>query len=278
MKTIVITGSTRGIGYALACAFLARQCQVVVSGRTQSTVDSVVTALETQFATHRVVGQACDVTEYEQVQALWDFAQDAFGKVDIWLNNAALSAPTQDFWLHAPDTITAVTETNITGTMNGCRVAINGMLAQGHGHIFTFEGLGSHGEMVGGSSLYGTSKYALTYFTKTLVRELGNLEGIPVKVSTIAPGMALTDLFLTSVPDGREQFAKRFFNILGDRPETIGPKLAERILAHDSHGGKVSYLNRWEVMWRFLRAPFNQRDIVGDLFIAEPNPADQTRS
>jgi len=75
MKTIVITGSTRGIGHGLATEFLKRGHNVLVSGRSQSNVDQVVDAFGKQFGPDRVAGKACDMTEYTQVQALWDAAR-----------------------------------------------------------------------------------------------------------------------------------------------------------------------------------------------------------
>lgn len=97
MKTLVITGSTRGIGYGLAMSFLSRGCQVVVSGRLQQSVDEVVAKLGTQFPAECILGQACDIANYKQVQALWDAATIRFGKVDIWLNNAAANSVSRIF-------------------------------------------------------------------------------------------------------------------------------------------------------------------------------------
>ena len=83
MKTIVITGSTRGIGFGLAEAFLARNCAVTISGRTTESVERAVTALSTDYGADRVVGRPCDVTRFEQVQALWMAAQTHFGQINI---------------------------------------------------------------------------------------------------------------------------------------------------------------------------------------------------
>ena len=89
MKCVVITGSTRGIGFGLAREFLRRGRRVLVCGRNAETTEKAVLALAEYGA--EVFGQACDVTQLEQVQALWDAATARFGKVDIWINNAGLS-------------------------------------------------------------------------------------------------------------------------------------------------------------------------------------------
>ena len=88
MKTVVVTGSTRGIGHGLADAFLARGCCVVVSSRRPDAVEAAVTGLSAKHEPQRVFGQPCDVRRFEQVQALWDAARARFGSVQIWINNA----------------------------------------------------------------------------------------------------------------------------------------------------------------------------------------------
>ena len=92
MKTIVITGSTRGIGYGLADAFLKLGCSVAISGRTQRNVDVAVANLSASHRPEQLMGFACDVARFEQVRALWNTTIVRFGKVDIWINNAGINA------------------------------------------------------------------------------------------------------------------------------------------------------------------------------------------
>ena len=105
MKTVVITGSTRGIGFGLADAFLERDCNVVVSGRKQASVNQTIAKLAEKYPADRILGQPCDITDVEQVQALWDTAQAHFGEIDLWVNNAALGNPMQSFWTQPDDTL-----------------------------------------------------------------------------------------------------------------------------------------------------------------------------
>lgn len=144
MKTIVITGSTRGIGYGLAEAFLVRGCNVVVSGRTHEAVDQAVTTLAIQHTSERVLGKSCDVSDFNQVQALWDAAKDFFGQVDIWVNNAGLSSTLMDFWTLETERIDSVVGANLLGTMYGSKVAITGMLDQGFGALYNYGGRGQY--------------------------------------------------------------------------------------------------------------------------------------
>lgn len=268
MTVIVITGSTRGIGHGLARAFLARGCRVVINGRRQESVDAVVTELASEFGATRVAGQAGDVSVFADMQALWNAGVAAFDQVDIWINNAALGAPEPDFWELDPDTMAAVVQANLVGTMYGCKVAITGMLAQGHGYVYNMEGWGSQGEARNGSGLYGSTKAGLTYLNKILALEL---KDTPVKLGTLNPGMVLTDMFHLSVHPGREEQAKRILNILGDRLEDVSEGLADRILANDRHNKRIAWLTTPQMMLRFATAPFSKRDIVGDVKLGVHN-------
>src|SRR5688572_12468419 len=96
-KTIVITGSTKGIGYGLAEEFLKRGHNVIVSGRKQDSLDKAVATLSAKHKDH-VEGCLCDVTKFEDHEKLFAFAKEKFGRVDIWINNAGISLPRHMVW------------------------------------------------------------------------------------------------------------------------------------------------------------------------------------
>ena len=260
MKNIVITGSTRGIGFGLADAFLARGCSVTVSGRSQASVDQSAGKLAAKHGPERVFGYPCDVTDFEAVQGLWDASKAHWGKIDIWINNAGIAHAQIDLREQAPEEMAAVVETNVTGAMYGARVALTGMLAQGSGCLYNMEGLGSDGRRVEGLTTYGTTKHALRYLTDALVEET---KDTPVLVGALRPGMVVTDMLTKQYenrPEGWEE-AKGIFNILADRVETVTPWLADQVLANSKHGARFQWLSRGKVMGRFLTAPFRKRDL-----------------
>ena len=86
MSTVVITGSTRGIGRGLADAFVDRGHDVVVSSRNAEDAETVAAELAQRGS--RVVGTACDVSQPDAVERLWRFAVESLGPVDFWINNA----------------------------------------------------------------------------------------------------------------------------------------------------------------------------------------------
>ena len=264
MKTIIVTGSTRGIGYGLAKNFLERGAQIVISGRSQESIDQACQSLKEDFSGDQILGVPCDMRDYNQVNNLWQKAQEHFGKVDIWINNAGIAQSQTDFWDLSPELISTLVETNITGAMYGAKVALAGFLSQGYGAFYNMEGLGSDGRRVDGLTLYGTSKYGLHYLSKNLAEEVKDTEVI---VGALSPGMVLTDLLLRQYDDrDPEEWerAKKIFNILADKVETVTPFLAEQVLLNKKNGRTISWLTPGKAFWRFLTASISKRDLFAD--------------
>ena len=261
---VVITGSTKGIGLGMAREFLRRGHAVMISSRGAAAVSEAVVALAREFPGVKVAGQACDVARYEDVQALWAAAAAAFGRVDIWVNNAGRDGAKAPFFAIAPEDMRATVETNLIGLMNCNRVCIPAMYAQKGGWIWNMEGFGSNGAIRPTVGVYGATKYAVRYFTKALVQEL---KATPVKVGYLSPGIVVTDL-LVPPPDKRGeawQKSKKILNILADTVETVTPWLVEGMLAARESGAAVRWLTDGKVRWRFLQALFHKRDVFGPL-------------
>ncbi|HSB67601.1 MAG TPA: SDR family oxidoreductase, partial [Anaerolineales bacterium] len=224
IKSVVITGSTHGIGYHLAAAFLERECQVTISGRTKPAVDEAVARLSAKYSPERILGVACDVTDFNQVQHLWSEAENQFGRVEIWINNAGTASPRLNFWDVPPELYDEVVRANVIGTMYGAKVALTGMLAQGYGALYNMEGFGARGGGMQGMTLYGSTKAAVHFTNKSLAQEV---QGTPVITGAIAPGMMITEM-ITRQYVGREtelEKAKPILNIIAERPETVAPVL-----------------------------------------------------
>ncbi|MCB1690050.1 MAG: SDR family oxidoreductase [Halioglobus sp.] len=261
MKTVVITGSTRGIGRGLAENFLARGCQVVISGRSQDAVDTVLGELN---AGDKAAGFACEVTDAAQVQALWDGAQQRFSRVDVWINNAGISAPRKNLADTDVDDIEKVVQVNLCGMLLANRVALRGMIAQGSGQIWNMEGFGSGGQAQPGMAVYGATKRAVNYLNKALQKELGDTG---VQVCTLSPGIVVTDLLVGDYDTSSAEWqkSKKIFNILGDTVETVTPFLVDGILKANKSGAKVAWLTGGKAFGRFMTAAFRKRDLFADV-------------
>lgn len=258
MKTVVITGGTRGIGYGMAWEFLKRDCQVVICGRSSDSTQAAVQTLAEQFGSDYVLGQPCDVSDYSQVQVLWDAAIARFGTVDIWVNNAGLSHPPHQLWQIDAERTKAVVDTNMLGLIYCNQIVISAMNEQGHGFIYNMEGSGSSGRPMPTLLLYQLTKRALKFMTDGLVKATKDM---PVNVCYLSPGIVITDLLMEGYTDAELERVKRIFNILGDKVETVTPYLVEEMLKNDQHGARIAWLKTPGIIWRFLTSPFNKRDL-----------------
>jgi NAD(P)-dependent dehydrogenase (short-subunit alcohol dehydrogenase family) len=279
MQCILITGGTRGIGRGLAREFLRLGHRVVITGRTAA----AVAAAEGELAAsgdgpgdgprvgqgkmpREVQGVVCDVRQRPSVEAAWAAGVARFGRIDLWINNAAVATDRLLLADLPADQIQATVDTNLLGTLYGCQVAINGMRAQaGGGKVFTFEGFGSDGLVRPGLSVYGATKRAIRYLTASLARECA---GTGVLVGSLSPGIVATDLLIYSSrgQDAAEWArARRVLNILGDTVETVTPFLAREALAMTKQGGRIAWMTPGKAAGRFATSFFRKRDILAEL-------------
>lgn len=257
---IVITGGTRGIGLGLAREFLRRGHNVALSGRQAEAVREAVAELRRDHPGARVAGLHGDAAAIASAHALWGLARHEFGGVDIWINNAGLTHARARFDTLPAERVATVVATNLTGTINGCKVAIEGMLAQGGGRIFNMEGFGSDGLKQPGMSVYGATKCAVRYLTRSLVAEYRDT---PLVIGTMSPGIVITDLLMRDLYDANgPEFAgrRRFLNMLADTVDTVAPHLVEGALAATRTGADVRWMGPLQAAGRVLKCLFVKRD------------------
>jgi short-subunit dehydrogenase len=261
LKHIVITGSSRGIGKALALEFLKKGCSVIVSGRNQDTLEATLNELIKETGNKECRAIVCDVSKMSDLKNLWDKAA-AFHPVDFWINNAGTSHGYSTFHLLDTDEIDQVIKSNISGTMYGSKVAIEGMLVQGKGSLFNMEGFGSDGRKMEGMSIYGTSKNATRYFSRSLAKEYRKTN---LHIGTISPGMVVTDLLLAPLENDPEKNkrALKIFHILADPADRVAPWLAGQILNNQKNGAHIAWLTPRKMMGRFLTNMFKKRKVKG---------------
>lgn len=263
MANVVVTGSTRGIGLGLVKEFRKRGHSVVVSSRGKAAVESAVAEVAASEGWGEVIGIACDVSDHDQMQALWDQAAAKLGRIDIWVNNAGLTGPKRNVSVLTDAEIAPVIGANIWGMIFGTQIPLAGMTAQGGGKIFNFEGFGSDGMTAPGLTIYGFTKRALTYFTKSVNKEIA---GSPVILGTISPGIVVTDL-LEESKDGdaaRWEKTKRMYNILADKVETVAPYIVEKVLEADKPGTAIRWLTNGKAAWRFATSWATKRKVMPD--------------
>jgi glucose 1-dehydrogenase len=212
-RIAVITGGSRGLGYAIAQAYSAAGAAVVIAGRSQATLDKAVGGLLNGGA--RASGLAVDVGNYEQVEALAEHAVKAFGRIDIWVNNAGIGAPFGPVIQVPPDAFVQVVNTNILGTYYGSYAALRRFVAQGSGKLINLVGRGADGKPVPYQIAYTTSKVWVRTFTLALADETKQASAAGIGIYAFNPGMVLTDMLTDiHVIEGSEEKLSRFPTIV----------------------------------------------------------------
>lgn len=195
-KKAVITGGTRGIGYAIAKRFLEEGASVTVFGSRQETADKAVAQLLEEMPPARVWGRTCDLTSLEAVTEAFAAAATDMGGLDTVVNNAGISQSTPLLDYTAQDW-QKIVDLNITAVFNGCRAGAQIMIENGvEGSITSTSSMVSKYGQPSGVG-YPTSKYAVNGMTQSLSRELAP-KGI--RVNAVAPGITKTDM-VAALPD-----------------------------------------------------------------------------
>jgi glucose 1-dehydrogenase len=194
-RVAVVTGSSRGLGLAMARLLGLHGASVVLASRSDADVAVAVERLRSEGI--EASGRRCDVAELADVEALRDEALRQ-GTLDIWVNNAGASGVYGPTASTPVDDFTRVVRTNILGTFHGARVALPVFLNQGHGDLVNVYGQGDQGP-VALQNAYASSKRWVRQFTETLRAET---KGSGVRVHGMNPGLVITDMLgrVTSQP------------------------------------------------------------------------------
>ncbi|MBO7527706.1 MAG: SDR family oxidoreductase [Clostridia bacterium] len=264
MKTVVITGSARGFGFAMAKDFRRLGCNIVLSDLKQENLDKAKEELEKMQGDGKVLSVVCDVTKSEMLENLWQASVNEFGAVDIWINNAGVNQPDLPVCMLTEADIDFLLNVDLKGSINGSRIAFKHMVEQGFGQIYNIEGYGSNDAMKTGLTIYGTAKRAITYFTKALAKESENDYSGTVKVMLLTPGIMITG-FLTEANGGKTKVeltdkVKKVYNILGDLPETISAYVVPRMLKNKKNNSKIAWLTTRRAFGKFFKALFKKNN------------------
>jgi 3-oxoacyl-[acyl-carrier protein] reductase len=194
-RTAVVTGSTRGIGRAIAASLAGCGARVAVVGRDRAKAEAAASELGVGDAAR---GFACDVSDPASVTALVGEAEKAFGAVDILVNNAGITKDNLLMRLTDED-FDAVVDANLRGAFVAIRAAVRGMMKRRWGRIVNITSVvGITGNK--GQANYAASKAGLIGLTKSVAKEYASRN---VLCNAVAPGFIETDMTAAMTPEAR---------------------------------------------------------------------------
>jgi len=189
-KVIVITGSTRGIGRAIAEGCAKEGARVVICSRQESAVKQTCETFKRQG--FNVSGLAVDVSRQEDLERLLQHAVETWGRVDVWINNAGLSGGYRPLHEMSPEEIANIVDVNLTATLKACRIVIPYFAQQGGGVVINMSGKGGRGDASPFMTTYAATKAAVTSLTRSLAQEN---KRHPISIHSVVPGMVETDFY-----------------------------------------------------------------------------------
>lgn len=210
-RVAVVTGSTRGIGLALASAFVAEGAKVVITSSRQENVDAAVSG----FPAGEVFGHACDISSPAAIDGLISAAVGRFGAIDCFVNNAGISDPFTAVGDSDPEAWSRVIDTNLKGTYLGSRAAVRYFLSvKRRGKIINLAGSGTDkGSNTPFISAYGSTKAAIARFTFAMAEEYRRSD---LSIMLLHPGLVRTGMVSTDKPTPELQRQLDTFNLVQD--------------------------------------------------------------
>lgn len=192
-QVVVVAGASSGIGRETALRFASRGAKLVVAARSEPGLTSLAGEIEALGG--QALHVACDVADFAQVQALAEAAVARFGRIDTWVNNAAVSvyALAEET---KPEEYRRVMEVNYLGQVHGALAALPYLRAAGGGALIAISSVESIVSLPLHAA-YSASKHAVEGFTDALRREL-MAEGAPISVTSVKPGTINTPFFNNS--------------------------------------------------------------------------------
>lgn len=188
-KVAIVTGGTRGIGYAVVEKFLQNGATVVLFGSRQETVTKAVASLKEKNENWEVSGAWPTLTDADSMTAEMSKIKDKYGRIDILVNNAGIS-DSASIEKYTADHFSKIMDLNVNAVMNGILPVVEIMKQQGGGCILNTSSMVSICGQPSGVA-YPTSKYAVNGLTWSLARELGPFH---IRVNAVAPGITRTDM------------------------------------------------------------------------------------
>jgi 3-oxoacyl-[acyl-carrier protein] reductase/7-alpha-hydroxysteroid dehydrogenase len=203
-KVAIVTGGTRGIGFAIVEKFLEQGAKVALLGTKKETVDRAIARLKEKNPQYEVIGFHPDLKKPEEVMQTFEQANKTFGRLDILANNAGVSA-NDNLYLYRVEDFDSSIDLNLTSVFVCAQAAAKIMKEQGGGVIINTSPMFNINGQASGVA-YPASKSTVNGLTKSLARELGKDN---IRVNAVAPAITRTEATVAVVDDVVEPLLKQ---------------------------------------------------------------------
>jgi NAD(P)-dependent dehydrogenase (short-subunit alcohol dehydrogenase family) len=229
-KVAIVTGGSRGIGFAIARALGAEGARVAITSRTAAELEEARSKLHDERI--EVMARPADVARFGDVRAFVEDVIRHWARIDVLVNNAGVLGAIGRLDECDLEAWKAAIEVNLYGTMHACRAVLPHMRAGGGGKIINLAGAGVGGPSVAPRvSAYASSKAAIVQFTEALAREVQE-DG--VHVNAVSPGAVVTEMTAAVIAAGADK---------------AGSELHRRTLEERARGGESPELACRLVVW-----------------------------
>ncbi len=237
-RTALITGSTRGIGKETALLLLKNGLNVIISSRSQESVDNVIQEISLNFPSKKenILGLKCDVSKYSDIKFLVDVSIKRFGKIDILVNNAgivyfkSLLQTTEEEWDRTIDT-------NLKGVFLFTKEVLPYMIENKSGGIIVNVSSGAGKSGFPNLSSYCASKFGIIGLTESIAKEVDDFN---IKVMAICPGGVDTKMIEDIVKSGYNPSTRNLM-----KPEKVAKKIYDMIFNQKGYynGQSIEFYN-----------------------------------
>ena len=262
MKTVVVTGSARGLGFEMAKCFRNKNFNVIISDINKQDVDNAKKLLLKEKSKGEVQGYVCDITKEQDIINLIKNVKKNY-KIDFWINNAGVNQPNKMIWNLTSEEINKLIDIDLKGTIIATKHIMNEMIKEGSGAIYTVEGHGSNNALIPGLSIYGTSKRGVTYFIDALAKE-AETNKYDIIIGKLSPGIMITDFLVNAFRDKKIELTdkeKKVYNILGDYPDVVAKYMVNKMINNTNNNVRISWLTNRKAAWRFITSWLRKRDL-----------------
>lgn len=199
-KVAIITGASRGIGFAVADAFIREGARVAVCGSRQESADKAVGILRERHPDSDILPIGVDVTDTDDIRSMVSKVMSQWGRIDVLVNNAGVTSTKSILEMTDEDFISVV-DINLVGPFKVIREVARVMKDNGGSIINTSSMVGTYGGKM--QTAYSSSKFGINGLTKSCAKELGQF---CIRVNAVAPGAVATDMAKEFTTDQMRQY------------------------------------------------------------------------